>query len=563
MADSDDDRTGALGRRAVLRGLAGTALVAGMGRAAARHSDESVYETRDLTIESWDGTELACTVYEPAASGPRPSMLMTHGWGGDRSSAMGPEVFATHGYVVLTYDSRGFGESGGEANSDGPAEVKDAKRLITWLGNANGRDGRPDVRNGSHSDYGPNPRVGMIGPSYAGGIQLNTAARDDRLDVIVPVIPWYDLSFSLEPNDVVKQNWGALLYAVGVTGTRGLSSGDGQPSREDLRNGLDSNIHEAFVEGTVANGFDGNTETWYQERSPGSKMDAIAAGDTPCLTIEGWPDTLFLPNEGIWIHEDLAARGVDSRLVLYGSGHTLNLLTNPAAAEADAEAALRRGLSFVDEHLGGGGGVDRIGPTRAEPVEYFEVQTGEPLAARSWTSVETMPPPASRQWELSLADLETQQSGQTVVLNSVVATSASQLFPQNHDTPGTSANFDYPITSELEVVGAPTISAQVQPLGDATHLFWKFYHVRDGTATLVNNQVMPFRVERSTDAPTGAVTLEGELVAFQRYLEPGDTLRLTVATTDLGFNSARRSAGAVIDHANSSVTIPVVAEGGD
>jgi cephalosporin-C deacetylase-like acetyl esterase len=29
----------------------------------------------------------------------------------------------------------------------------------------------------------------MLGASYAGGIQLNAAAVDDRIDALVPVIP--------------------------------------------------------------------------------------------------------------------------------------------------------------------------------------------------------------------------------------------------------------------------------------------------------------------------------------------------------------------------------------
>jgi len=551
-----NDAPKAVGRRTILRGLAGSALLAGMGSVAAEHGDEDAYTTRDLTIESWDGAELACTVFEPTSSGPHPSMLMTHGWGSDRSSAFYPEVFASHGYVVLTYDSRGFGESGGEANSDGPAEVNDAKRLITWLGNADGgTDDRPNVKNsGPPSDHGPNPQVGMIGGSYAGGIQLNTAARDDRLDAIVPIIPWYDLAFSLEPNDVVKQGWGVLLYGVGITGTRGVTSGDGQPTEEDLRNGMDSNIHEAFVEGNAFNGFDENTETWYKERSPVSRMDEIAANDTPCLTVIGWPDTLFVPNEGIWIHQGLAERGVDSRLVLYNSGHTF------ADSEGQSEATLRRGLSFVEEHIGTPGRpFGSYGPTRSDPVEYFEVQSeGGGLDESNWTTATEMPPRNAERRLRTLDEAEATQSGQTVLVNSVAPTSGSQLSAENFDSPGTSANFDFPVEEAHEVVGTPTLSAQVRPLGTAAHLFWGFYHVRDGEATLVNNQVMPFRVARDRDAPGEPVTIEGELVSVQRFLEPGDTLRLTVSTTDAGFNSARQSVGAVVDHENTRVTIPVI-----
>jgi len=549
--------TGGATRRTVLRGLVGAAFASGMADAAAAQADDANYETEDLRIESWDGTELACTLFTPTdaapGSAPYPSMLMTHGWGGDRSEAMGPELFASEGYVVLAYDSRGFGESGGEAGSDGPNEVKDAERLVTWLGN------RDEVRTDRPVDGQPNPRVGMIGPSYAGGIQLNTAARDDRLDAIVPVIPWYDLKFSLEPNGVVKRGWGQLLYAVGVTGSRGLTSGDGQPNERDLESGLDANIHQAFAEGTALNGFSDDSDAFYRARSPGYKMDAIAASDTPTLTIEGWPDTLFIPNEGIWIHRDLCERDVDSRLLLYDSGHVLELVTDPDSEylQQQFQAALDRGFSFIEEHVRRSApNRPTVGPTRRQRVEWWEDQT------ESWRLAETIPPQAAEPESFRLG--ETPGAGdQSVVLNSAAPTSTSQLFPRNEDAaPGaTAAQFDFPVEEPFEVAGTPIIEATVRPLGAASHLFVKCSLVRDGEAELIDNQAMPFRVERDRDAPGEAVTVSGELVAFQRYFQPGDVLRVTVASTDAMFNEARSSAGFVIRHSDdapATVTFPVV-----
>jgi ABC-2 type transport system ATP-binding protein len=547
------DETSLATRRSVLRGLAGAAFASGMASTAAARADPSSYTTSDLRIESWDGTELACTLFRPDEPGPHPSMLMTHGWGGDRSEAMGPELFASEGYVVLTYDSRGFGESGGEAGSDGPNEVKDAKRLITWLGE------QSFVRTDRPVDGQPNPRVGMIGPSYAGGIQLNTAARDDRLDAIVPVIPWYDLKFSLEPNGVVKRGWGTLLYAVGETGSRGATSGDGSPNERDVRNGLDTNITQAFVEGVAANGFSENSDAFYRARSPGYKMDAIAASDTPTLTIEGWPDTLFTPNEGIWIHEDLRERGADSRLMLYDSGHVLEIVTNPESEhlQQQSAAALERGFSFIEEHVRRGApNRPSVGPTKRQRVEWWEDQPAE------WRLAETIPPKAAEPETFRLGEAAG-AGDQSVVLNSVAATSTSQLSPRNEDAaPGaTAAQFDFTVREPFEVAGTPTFEATVQPLGAASHVFVKCSLVRDGSAELINNQAMPFRVERDQGAPGETPTVSGELVAFQRYFRPGDTLRVTITSTDAGFNEARSSAGFVVTHSDETpaeVTFPVV-----
>ena len=43
------------------------------------------------------------------------------------------------------------------------------------------------------------PRVGMIGGSYGGEIQFAAAAVDARLDTIIPMITWNDLTYSLGP----------------------------------------------------------------------------------------------------------------------------------------------------------------------------------------------------------------------------------------------------------------------------------------------------------------------------------------------------------------------------
>ena len=41
----------------------------------------------------------------------------------------------------------------------------------------------------------------MIGGSYGGQIQYAVAEQDPRLDTIIPIITWNDLSYSLAPNN--------------------------------------------------------------------------------------------------------------------------------------------------------------------------------------------------------------------------------------------------------------------------------------------------------------------------------------------------------------------------
>ena len=56
----------------------------------------------------------------------------------------------------------------------------------------------------------------MTGVSYAGGIELTTAAQDKRIDAIAPIIAWHSLLTSLYKEETVKSGWSSALYALGV-----------------------------------------------------------------------------------------------------------------------------------------------------------------------------------------------------------------------------------------------------------------------------------------------------------------------------------------------------------
>ena len=147
-------------------------------------------------------------------------MLEGHGWGGsrdtDENSAsseqtgnVGVGPLRQAGFNVLTWDARGFGSSGGTVTVDSPdAEARDVSALIDWLAK------QPEAQLDGPDD----PRVGMTGVSYAGGIELVTAPRDRRIDAIAPIIAWHSLLTSLYKEEIVKGGWSSLLYADGVRG---------------------------------------------------------------------------------------------------------------------------------------------------------------------------------------------------------------------------------------------------------------------------------------------------------------------------------------------------------
>ena len=122
------------------------------------------------------------------------------------------------------------------------------------------------------------------------------------------------------------------------------------------------------------------------------------------------------------------------------------------------------------------------------------------------------------------------------------------------------ATFDLAVGDDIEVLGIPELSLSVTPGGARTFLFGKVYHVSDGEATLINNQVAPVAIEGT---PGETQQVEFELVGFQRQFSAGDTLRVALASTDAGFSSARRGAAVAIDHAGSTLSLPIVGARGD
>lgn len=163
------------------------------------------------------GTEQQCNIigdlYKPddaTAAHPDPAVLTTNGFGGSKNdqAAMSQEL-ASDGYVVLSYSGLGFGGSGCPIELDDPDwDGKAASQLITFLGGGMAATDGTKVdyvihdktaHDGKHYAY--DPRVGMIGGSYGGEVQFAAADDDPRLDTIVPIITWNDLTYSLAPNN--------------------------------------------------------------------------------------------------------------------------------------------------------------------------------------------------------------------------------------------------------------------------------------------------------------------------------------------------------------------------
>ncbi|MBT3535378.1 MAG: alpha/beta fold hydrolase [Rhodospirillaceae bacterium] len=151
-------------------------------------------------VEIWsEGRRLAGDLWHPPATNTdtkHPAIVMTHGWGGTRShlnNAYAPQ-FAAAGFIVLTFDYRGWGDSDSRLVLVEKEPKPDAEGLITVRAKPirNVVDPRAQIRDvisaidfisGEPSvDAG---RIGLWGTSYSGGHVVYLAARDSRVKAIV------------------------------------------------------------------------------------------------------------------------------------------------------------------------------------------------------------------------------------------------------------------------------------------------------------------------------------------------------------------------------------------
>lgn len=126
------------------------------------------------------GLRLSGILYHPskaAAAGSLPGVVLCNGYTTVKELYLPPlaTAMAEAGFVALTFDYRGFGESEGAPGRLFPMEqVEDARTAITFLGS------RP------HVDPG---RIGVFGTSFGGGIAIAVAALDPRVRAVVSNMP--------------------------------------------------------------------------------------------------------------------------------------------------------------------------------------------------------------------------------------------------------------------------------------------------------------------------------------------------------------------------------------
>jgi ABC-2 type transport system ATP-binding protein len=309
---------------------------------------------RDVVVTSFDGTKIVATFHEAdrLEQGERaPTILVGPGWSQSRSKDSGTSgsggtgteglfgstsvrALRDAGYNVLTWDPRGFGQSGGTVTVDGPEnEGRDVQALIDFVAE------QPEAQ----LDGAGDPRLGMSGASYGGGIQLVAAAIDRRVDAIVPVIAWHSLVTSLYKNETFKGGWGSILFAAGVNGSTYPGLMPGNPAGPQS-GGMDPHIYSAFGTLSTTGRLSDEDVEWFRSRGPGAElMERIRI---PTLLIQGTVDTLFTLDEAIENYRILRRNSVPVKMLWFCGGHGA-CLTNAG----DRAATTRATIAWLDRHV--------------------------------------------------------------------------------------------------------------------------------------------------------------------------------------------------------------------
>ncbi len=163
---------------------------------------------RPATIMS-EGVRMAAEVFAPRAPEKKklPTIVMCHGWGGT-AAALRPDAiaFARAGYLVVTFDYRGWGASDSRVILTGKppaeregrkftAEVQEVREVVDPI------DQTTDLMNAIHWVYADEQcdrdRIGLWGSSFSGGHVVYVAARDPRVRATVSQVPSLDARWVL------------------------------------------------------------------------------------------------------------------------------------------------------------------------------------------------------------------------------------------------------------------------------------------------------------------------------------------------------------------------------
>jgi dipeptidyl aminopeptidase/acylaminoacyl peptidase len=284
--------------------------------------------TRHADVWS-DGTRISGDLFFPpgfVASEPHPAVLMSHGWGGVRShlnQAYAPFIAAA-GYVVLTIDYRGWGDSDSRLviKQKEPLETHAVRELVDPF------DQTEDIRSAlSFLEGEPGvdaDRIGLWGSSYSGGHVIWVAAHDPRVKATVSQVG------SMDSTDFVANE-------------QFLPGGAAEARKQAIQRAR-GEIEPVPQSVAAAPGLRG--VPFYSRMAHYSPRAVAHLSKAPALIIDAEKEELFdAAQNGRRVAEILKENGVPVRY------HVVPGITHYQIYREKREEALRMAIEWYDEHL--------------------------------------------------------------------------------------------------------------------------------------------------------------------------------------------------------------------
>jgi ABC-2 type transport system ATP-binding protein len=481
---------------------------------------------RDGYVTSFDGTKIVYSFFpDPSLkAGQRaPTVMFGPGYSSGRSNSSDATVQAllAAGYNVLTWDPRGFGDSTGDVELDSPNyEARDVSALISRIAQ------QPEAQLDKPGD----PRLGMVGASYGGGIQLTSAEIDPRIDVIAPQIAWNSLISALDKSNTAKGGWGSLLTVLGAEGstTGGLLGGlEGQPAGAHVTDMQDPRIYQAFQDGLTTGEFTPADQAFFTSAGPAPLLSRI---HIPVLLMEGTDDTLFTLHEAITNYRTLQAQHVPVQMLWFCG----SLSDNPGVAHGqcltpkgpDPQITLHFELRWLARYL------KRDTSVNTGPGFTWISDGGVEHTTPSYPPAAGTPVTASGSGVLPLVPGDT--SGELIV-----ASRAANAINVPLSTPA----------AGTELLGEPNLTLTYS--GTATNFDSRIYAqiLSNANGLVLGNQVTPVPV--TLDGATHTLSLPLEGVAADA--SPGSTYTLQITDGTSVYFAARNAGVVTLSHIGLSV----------
>lgn len=449
--------------------------------------------------------DICFTIFRPAGASKKdkvPMVLHSHGWGGSRTTDPAAFSYLTDaGFGVLSFDQRGFGESGGQAHIENPkVEGKDVTKIVDLIA----------AKRWVEKDTPGDPVLGAIGGSYGGGYQLVGAFSEirahgrTRFDALVPEITWWSLNESLLPQGVPRTEWAAALIAAGLP-----------------TNALPPIVLQGFAETTATGNVPAYLHDFLDRNGPEWHVRQGRRLDIPVLFGQGATDNVFPLDQGLQNFSRALTRKARTKSIFvgYNGGHTLPSLL-PAGSNVDIPLATTDacspilgsatfadlGLRFLKKNLQG------TKKTGLRGFGKFHLTTA---AGDRCVKVASVAPNTS------------------VELGDVVS------------TVGVGVPVAYPVAEgPITIAGSPSLDGRITTLGLDNRAFLA---LSVGTspldAKIVQNNMLPIREAGITiDQPRAGVTLPSVAVD----VPAGQTLFLTVSPiSDMAAGFGSRVVGAM------------------